>query len=441
MKIVAGRVDPDLSGKDEEHIKKKISDCVFAKRGEISTRLKSAELAKIYEGLSKNGRQKFMKIMARGFDIDIEKIKIIIQKLQEGNEGKQKTAEMELSKAITPPYVRLLRKFTTIPDGFKFLIDFRAELLEIKNSDPHLKKFDGDLKELLSSLFDIALLDIKEITWQSPASLLEKLIEYEAVHEIHSWADLKNRLDSDRQCFAFFHNKMPDEPIIFVQVALVDEITDSIRKLLDGQVEKIKPEEADTAVFYSISNAQKGLAGINFGNFLIKRVVNVLSDKFKELKHFVTLSPVPHFRKWLDSVLSEGDESILTPAEIKIIRAVAKNSNAAYGLLVLLSSDWTDDPGLARTLKPVLMRLCAHYLIYVKKDEKAFDPVANFHLSNGAHIERLNWLGDISEKAIRQSAGIMVNFHYKLPDIEKNYELYISESQVNASKEVRKWLK
>jgi malonyl-CoA decarboxylase len=436
------KVYPDLIGTDEEYIKKQMHECVFAKGGEISSRSRAVELGKIYLGLSKTGREKFMKILSREFDVDNQKINAIIQKIQSTqDEDTRIKAEMELSKALIPPRVRLLKQFNALPNGFKFLIDFRADLLPIRKEDPYLRKLDADLKRLLSSWFDIGLLDLDEITWQSPASLLEKLIKYEAVHEIQSWADLKNRLDSDRQCFAFFHNKMPDEPLIFVEVALVNEISGSIQKLLDEEAKTINPEEADTAVFYSISNAQEGLVGINLGNFLIKRVVEELSKKLKGLKHFVTLSPVPNLRKWLDPILLKGDTSILTLSEIEAIQSITDNKNASKGLMELLNSDWSKNPEISKILKPILMRQCAYYLIHVKKDEKAFDPVANFHLTNGARIERINWLGDTSEKGMNESAGIMVNYYYKLSEIEKNHELYITESQINASRDVRKWLK
>lgn len=442
-RAVTGKISPDLPEADEEHIKKQVEECVFAKGGEISSRTRAVELGEIYLNLSKTGRENFMKILARDFDIDNQKIESIIEQFQNADdETARVNAEMALRKALIPPRVRLLKQFNSLPNGFKFLVRFREELLPLRREDPYLRKLDADLKNILSSWFDIGLLDLKEITWQSPASLLEKLIKYEAVHEIRSWKDMKNRLDSDRHCYAFFHNKMPDEPLIFVEVALVNEMSGSIRELLDEEAATIKPEEADTAVFYSISNAQKGLAGINLGNFLIKRVVKELSKNLKGLKHFVTLSPVPGFRKWLDPILMDGDESILTPHEIRVLRSHSGNENASTGLLLeLLNSDWNNDRGLSKTLEPILMRLCARYLIDEKRGDKARDPVANFHLANGAHIERLNWLGDVSGKGLKESAGIMVNYHYKLSEIEKNHELYITDSQVMASKTVRKWLK
>jgi malonyl-CoA decarboxylase len=441
-RVVTGKISPDLSGGDEERIKKKISKCIYAKGGQIYGRPRAVELGKLYLDLSTKGRGKFMKILAREFDVDNQKINELIQKFQKSrDENMRLKAEMELSKALIPPRVTLLKQFNSLPNGFKFLIDFRVELLRIRNSDPFLEKLDEDLKDILSSWFDVGLLDLKEITWKSPASLLEKLIHYEAVHEIQSWTDLKNRLDSDRMCFAFFHNKIPDEPLIFLEVALVKEITGNIQELLDEKATTIKPEEADTAIFYSISSTQIGLEGINLGNFLIKRVVNELQNKFKGLKHFVTLSPIPEFREWLDPILLEGDQSILSPAEIKIIQSLTNSQNAAQGLLELLNSNWYENPEISKTLKPILMRLSAGYLIHKKKDEKAFDPVANFHLSNGALIERLNWLGDISGKGMKQSAGIMANYHYKLSEIEKNHELYITESRINAAPDVKKWVK
>jgi malonyl-CoA decarboxylase len=440
-RVVTGKISPDLSGWDEDHIKKKISKCIYAKRGQIYARSRAVELGKIYLNLSKKGREKFMFILAREFDVDKQEINGLIHKYQiSGDEDMRIKAEMELSTAIIPPRVKLLKRFISLPNGFKFLVDFRGDLLRMKDG-PHLVKLDADLKELLSSWFDVSLLDLKEINWESSASLIENLIKYEAVHEIQSWGDLKNRLTSDRMCFAFFHNKIPDEPLIFLEVALVNEISASIQELLDEETATIKPEEANTAIFYSISNTQIGLEGIHLGNFLIKRVVNELSNKFKGLKHFVTLSPIPGFREWLDLILLLGDESTLSPPEIKIIKALTNNQNPTRGLLDLLNSNWYENLEISETLKPILMRLCAGYLIHEKKDERALDPVANFHLSNGAHIERLNWLGDTSKKGMKQSAGIMANYHYKLSEIEKNHELYITESRINAAPEVKKWVK
>jgi len=438
---ITGKVHPDLVGVDVEFIKKQINECILARGGEISSRWRSVELGKIYLNLSKTGKERFMKIIARDFDTDKNLIKNQLKKFENAeDEAGIINAEVELAKTLIPPRLRLLKQFSTLPNGFKFLIDFREELLPIRQNDIYLRKLDRDLKSLLSSWFDIGLLDLTEISWQSPALLLEKLIGYEAVHEIRSWRDLKNRLDSDRLCFAFFHNKIPQEPLIFVEVALMDRIADSIQKILDEEAVTIQPGEADTAIFYSISNAQKGLAGINLGNFLIKRVVDYISNKLEGVKHYATLSPVPKFRTWLDPILRQGDESILTSSEQKKIRAVSQATNAAEGLRNILNSDWCSENSLTKLLYPLLMRLCAYYLCQVKQDKKAYDPVANFHLANGARIERLNWLGDTSKKGMQQSGGIMVNYYYKMTDIEKNHEYYITENRISCAKEIKKWL-
>jgi malonyl-CoA decarboxylase len=435
-----GKIDPFLTGEDKRHIKKVIRKCVLAKGGEISSRARAVELGQTYLNLNENGRKRFMKILSWEYDVDHKQIDEIIDTYKTAtNAEKRIKAEMELSTALIPPRVKLLKQFISLPNGFKFLVDFRGDLLRMKD-DPHLVKLDTDLKNILSSWFDIGLLDLQEITWESPASLLEKLMEYEAVHEIRSWKDLKNRLDSDRRCFAFFHNKMPNEPLIFVEVALVNEISGNIRKLLDEEAVTIKPEDADTAVFYSISNAQKGLEGIHLGNFLIKRVVNELSKKLKGLKHFVTLSPIPGFRRWFEPLLLLEGEGVLKSSEILSLKPVINKRNIPKGLLRLLDSNWHLNPDIARVLKPILMRLCADYLVNSKKGSRVLDPVANFHLRNGARIERLNWLADTSAKGMEQSAGIMVNYYYKLSDIEKNHESYISESRVNISKDTRKLL-
>jgi malonyl-CoA decarboxylase len=435
-----GKIDPFLTGEDKRHIKKVIRKCVLAKGGEISSRARAVELGQTYLDLNENGRKRFMKILSWEYDVDHKQIDKIIDRYKTAdNPEKRIKAEMELSTALIPPRVKLLKQFISLPNGFKFLVDFRGDLLRMKD-DPHLVKLDADLKNILSSWFDIGLLDLQEITWESSASLLEKLMKYEAVHEIRSWTDLKNRLDSDRRCFAFFHNKMPNEPLIFVEVALVNEISGNIRKLLDEEAVTIKPEDADTAVFYSISNAQKGLEGIHLGNFLIKRVVNELSKKLKGLKHFVTLSPIPGFRRWFEPLLLLEGESVLKASEIMSLKPVINKRNIPKGLLRLLDSNWHLIPDIARVLKPILMRLCADYLVNAKKGSRVLDPVANFHLRNGARIERLNWLADTSAKGMEQSAGIMVNYYYKLSDIERNHEYYISESRINISKDTRKLL-
>jgi malonyl-CoA decarboxylase len=419
---LTGKIDPFLKGEDKLHIKKVIRKCVLGKGGEISSRARAIELGQTYLNLNENGRKRFMKILSWEYDIDHKQIDEIMDKYKAADTAEERIeAEMDLQTALIPPRVKLLKQFISLPDGFKFLVDFRDDLLRMKD-DPHLVKLDADLKNILSSWFDIGLLDLQEITWESSASLLEKLMKYEAVHEIRDWTDLKNRLDSDRRCFAFFHNKMPNEPLIFVEVALVNEISDNIRKLLDEEAVTIKPENADTAVFYSISNAQKGLEGIHLGNFLIKRVVTELSKKLKNLKHFVTLSPVPGLRRWVEPLILLEGERVLKPSEMMSLKSVIKKRNISKGLLRVLDTEWHLNPGLAKALKPVLMRLCADYLVNARKGNRALDPVANFHLRNGARIERINWLADTSAKGMEQSASLRCQAKITL-----NRFLYFSE--------------
>ncbi|MCP4221387.1 MAG: malonyl-CoA decarboxylase [bacterium] len=445
---VRGKVAPDLPDSDVVFIKEQIHDCVFAKGGEIAARTQAVQLGTTYLSLSPIGRERFLEILAHDFDIHRETVNTAIENYQKcEDDDAYIDAELELVKALVPPRMKLLKQFNTLPDGFKFLIDLRAELMPIRKRNSQLKKLNADLKRLLSSWFDVGLLDLEAINWNSPASLLEKLISYEAVHEIRSWSDLRNRLDSDRRCFAFFHNKIPNEPLIFVEVALVRNMAGSIQEVLEEESEALDIEQADTAVFYSISNAQKGLTGISLGNLLIKRVVKVLSANIKSLKHFVTLSPIPLFRKWLNPILETCDDmltiegrALVSTVEAAEVAGLSGEGTGCRGLAQLLDTDWKGDPEKYKVLKPILMRLCAYYLMHVKRGEKAFDPVANFHLSNGARIERINWLGDTSEKGMKQSAGMMINYYYDQDDIEKNHELYASETKIQTSREVRKLL-
>ncbi|MDE3061111.1 MAG: malonyl-CoA decarboxylase family protein, partial [Pseudomonadota bacterium] len=295
-----------------------------------------------------------------------------------------------------------------------------------------------DLKAILSSWFDIGLLDLAEITWNSPAALLEKLMEYEAVHRIASWDDLKNRLDSDRRIFAFFHHRMPLEPLIFVQVAFTQGLAGNIQQLLDEKTPALDPEKADTAIFYSISNAQKGLAGISFGNFLIKRVVALLGEEMNNIKHFATLSPVPGFRAWLDPLLAKGSHSLLLAEEKAALVRLSGEKDASRALHQLLEAGEVKPE--ATVLKPILLRLCARYLLEEKKADKPLDPVANFHMFNGARLERLNWLGDASARGLKQSAGIMANYYYALDEIDDNHEAFVGGKLV-AGRQVRAYLK
>ena len=284
------------AGVEDESIAAQMRSCLAGRGGEVSARNRAAKLAETYQGLDEAGRKDFLRTLA-SFDSDADAVAGAYAEVQAAADPAELAiAKAALRRALEPPRLRLLTQFTTIPDGRKFLVDLRGFLLKVRRDDKLLAALDADLRGLLAAWFDIGFLELQRIDWNSPAVLLEKLVGYEAVHEIRSWRDLKNRLDSDRRCYAFFHPRMPGEPLIFVEVALVKGLAGSVQKLLDEKAPLLDPREADTAIFYSISNCQQGLAGISFGNFLIKRVVEELSGEFRNLKTFATLSPIPGFR-------------------------------------------------------------------------------------------------------------------------------------------------
>ena len=434
--------------------------CLNARGGEISARNRAAKLAQTYLGLDDAGRRGFLSDLA-GFDSDPGEVERAYAAVREAaGPAERATAKVALRRALEPPRVRLLTQFTTIPDGMKFLVDLRATLLALKGDDPWMSALESDLRNLLASWFDVGFLELQRIDWQSPALLLERLVGYEAVHEIRSWSDLKNRLDSDRRCYALFHHRMPNEPLIFVEVALVRGLAGSVQRLLDKKAPLLDPKEADTAIFYSISNCQRGLAGISFGNFLIKRVVEVLGNEFRNLKAFATLSPMPGFRRWLDGKLREDDAKLLTEEEAAVLRTAVpasgvapdtslktatktaiktetKTGNEALAA-ILARRGWFRDPIVARMVEPVLIRLAARYLLGESRGNRAIDPVAHFHLSNGARVERIVGSADTSEKGAKESATLMVNYLYDPAKIEEYHEDYAGEGKRNASTVVRK---
>jgi malonyl-CoA decarboxylase len=305
-------------------------------------------------------------------------------------------------------------------------VAMRADLLTLMKGNKDLAALDRDVVHLLSSWFNRGFLVLRRIDWSTPANILEQIIRYEAVHEIRDWNDLRRRIDPiDRRCYAFFHPALVDEPLIFVEVALTESIPGAIAPLLAEDRELVPVERARTAVFYSISNTQRGLGGISFGNFLIKQVVEELRRELPRLENFVTLSPVPGFMHWVKHShylpLSEEERPMLQSLD---------------------RADWIEDAELADKLHPVVEHLAAYYFVKARTPRgRLIDSVARFHLGNGARLERINWLGDTSPKGLRESAGIMVNYLYRLEDIEKNHEAYANEGTVAASSAVKKLLK
>jgi malonyl-CoA decarboxylase len=436
--VLTGTPRPDLSGEDAGRLHQQMLNCLNG-RGGVTARARAADLGRAYLSLDPSGRERFLQLLAREFDVDHDEIRRRCEALIEAGEPGERTAgERALRAALDPPRITLLRQFNALPEGVKFLVDRRAELLDLGARDPLLSGLEDDLKRLLANWFDIGFLELQRITWESPAALLEKLMVYEAVHEIRGWTDLKNRLDADRRCFAFFHPRMPDEPLIFVEVALVSGMASYVHALLDEAAPIGDPHTADAAIFYSISNCQRGLAGISFGDFLIKRVVDALAIELPRLKIFATLSPVPGFRSWLERQVQSGSDDLLLPAERIAIAALGDEGSEGNLVALLNQEGWWNEEQIAGVLHEPLIRLCARYLLRERAPSgRTLDPVAHFHLSNGARVERLNWLGDVSAKGLQQSAGIMVNYLYRLGDIEANHEAYRGEGRVAASSGLR----
>ena len=429
-----------LAAKDADKLRKLFRECLEERGGEVSARARAATLGRLYLDLNEEGRRSFLAVLAGDFGTDEAAVRKAMEAVQIAStpQARQK-AERALRLALTPERQRLLTQFTALPQGVKFLVDMRAEASRFARTQPDLGLLDGDLEDLFTAWFDVGFLEMQRIGWNSPAALLEKLIAYEAVHAIESWDDLRNRLDSDRRCYAFFHPRMPLEPLIFVEVALVRGLSGNVQALLDQSQPVLDPHEADTAIFYSISNTQAGLRGISFGNFLIKRVVDDLSRELPNLKTFSTLSPIPGFSGWLREAIAEGLPNVVKAGEREALTA-ALGQRFSKGMLpdLLKGSAWTENAALTKALKPVLLRFCARYLLTAKSKGKPRDPVARFHLSNGAEVHRLNWLGDRSAKGFKESGGLMVNYLYKLDAIDGNHERFVRDGHVAASSEVRK---
>lgn len=439
---LSGTPRPDLPGDDLDKIRQQMLDCLEAKGGEVSARARAAELGRSYLALNEVGRRRFLSLLAGEFGPDRELVASAIAALSKAQgEQELRQAERALRDALVPRWRRLMTRFTALPEGVKFLVDLRAELIPMATESAELADLNADLQALLAAWFDVGLLELRRITWESPAALLEKLIAYEAVHKIRSWDDLKNRLDSDRRCFAYFHPNMPQEPLIFVEVALVDGMSADVLPLLDENAPSTDPKAANTAIFYSISNAQRGLAGISFGNFLIKRVVDVLEHDFPNLKTFATLSPIPGFRSWYADAAADG--VVLSGAERRaLLQALVLDEDDRTGAelvdAALTRDGWWNEPAVADALKAPMMRMAARYLTAAKRrNGTARDPVAHFHLSNGARMERLNWLGDPSPNGLKQSCGMMINYLYKMSEIDGNHEAYSEDGRIATSSAIR----
>ena len=377
---------------------------------EVEGGLRAKRIAQWYTQAASNERRDMWLLMSEQFVADPRTTKAAHDQFAAAvGTADEAAAEVRLRRATVSPRRRLLQRFSAFSGGIRFLVDLRAEMLPHLKGDKRLTALDVEMEYMFSTWFDVGFLDLRRISWDSPASLIEKLIKYEAVHDIKSWADVKNRLDSDRRCYGFFHPRLPDDPLIFVEVALTHHLADCITPLLDESADVEDLGLATTAVFYSISNTQAGLRGVSFGDSLIKRVVDTLKDEFPKLKTFVTLSPIPGFRAWL-------------------VRNAPELADQLHATDVLALPEKSP-------LKRQVLQQVAHYLGRALVDGKPVDAVARFHLGNGARVERLNWAGDPSPKGLKQSYGVMVNYFYDLKRLDK-HRLQLAQGKIPVTKAI-----
>jgi malonyl-CoA decarboxylase len=409
---------------------------LLSEKGEASGTALARELVIHYEAMKSEERLAFFELLEAGFGPD----KKAIDRAAEAFRAAPETDNyLELSKAVEPPRLKLFRRINIAPNGISAIVGMRADLLELLPQHPGLRAVDADLKRLLSAWFNRGFLELHRIDWRTSATILEKLINYESVHEIQSWADLRRRLAADRRCFAFFHPALPEEPLIFVEAALVRGMSATIAPLLDENSPILAPDDADNVIFYSINNCLRGLRGVSFGNFLIKQVATELGREFPAIRKFCTLSPMPSFNRALrdPDLFSEARlKSVLGEDEKRICAAAGEDAIAA-ALQKLLADALRHSKILTRPLT----RLGLAYLVCARRGERLYDSVAYFHLSNGAQLERVNAFANLSAPGMKQSSGLMVNYRYSPEDFEKNHEAFVHRRKIALSKRLQKTVK
>ncbi|MFN7710817.1 MAG: malonyl-CoA decarboxylase domain-containing protein [Curvibacter sp.] len=386
---------------------------------EVEGGRRARELIARYARATLARRRDVWLLMSEMFTADPEKMKVAQAHFAVAvGTPDEAAAEVQYRRATVSPRRRLLQRFSVLPEGIRFLVDLRGEMQPYLKKDKRLLALDVEMEYMFSTWFDVGFLELRRISWDSPASLVEKLIKYEAVHDIRGWEDVKNRLDSDRRCYGFFHPRLPDEPLIFVEVALGDSMAASITPLLDERAAASDLERASWAIFYSISNTQPGLRGVSFGDSLIKPVVETLGQEFARLRHFSTLSPIPGLRKWLGQSVARLLELTPEAQRLELGRALGVESPGAAHVLQAL--DYVATLDTRAPLRRWLLQCAAHYLGRELDQGRPLDPVARFHLGNGARVERLNWMGDPSPKGLQQSYGLMVNYLYDLKRLDRH---------------------
>ena len=415
---------------------------LLAGSGEASGTALAREVRRGIELLDHAGRTAFLEVLAAEFQPDREAILAAAETYRQQPDDLD--AYLRLSAVVESPLQELLRRINRAPHATTALVMLRAHLLDLLRERPHLRVIDADFQHLFYSWFNRGFLELRRIDWDCAASVLEKLIAYEAVHAIRDWSDLRRRLADDRRCFCFFHPALPNEPLIFVEVALVRGLPAAAAPLLDRNAPLLDPRKADAAIFYSINNCQDGLRGISFGNFLIKQVAAELAVEFPGIEHYATLSPLPRFRAVLESLddprnpIGRARANALLADDADKLQAASGQEEPVAALLALL----TDDPTVQRELlEPPLTRLALAYLARARRHDSVYDPVAAFHLANGARLERINPFADLSPERMRGSFGVMVNYLYDPERVESHHEQFINEGVVAVSRPLQKELR
>ena len=410
--------DPRVRAARTRDVDRTIELCraLLTERGEVSGARVAAEVLGAYQRLSEEEVEWFFDRLVTTFSVDAETVR---QAAAAYRLDASPANLLALQEAVEPPRQELFRRCNMAPGGTAVLVEMRRRLLRTLGDHPHRAEIDADLTHLFRSWFNRGFLTLARIDWQTSAVVLERLIQYEAVHQIQGWHDLRRRLESDRRCYAFFHPALPQEPLIFIEVALTRAVTAQVQPLLDPDSRVDDPARATCAIFYSITNCQQGLRGVSFGNVLIKQVVDDLGKEFPNVRTFATLSPIPGFRSWLAERAATAPGSI-SPA---LATLVAKGDDIA-------AADIAAVPG---ALREEMMQRCARYLISMDDGRGVQDPVARFHLANGARLERLNWMGDTSATGLRRSYGLTVNYVYRLADLERNHDAYANKFRVASS--------